>query len=522
MKRENLTDGQLDEHGLSKYAIYLPALSSFYTSTISNYVDPARIPANFENGVDGMNWFLPEIAYFSYKWTLYSAGHAKLDLTKDAIGENMVRNRDKNTSFLLMDSGGYQIATGKWPGDWKANSGCPKAMEKRDQVLTWIDEMGDYGMILDIPTWVTENPKASAACQITTYQEAVDATKFNNEYFIKNRKGVKNGGAKLLNVLQGITHSEAEKWYQTMKQYNDPNIYPDKHFDGWSFGGQNASSPTLMLKRIVSMIHDGVLEEGKHDWVHMLGVSRIEWGLLCTDVQKAVRKYHNKNFTISFDSASPFLATANGQIYTVNEYSDKKRWTFKMDPGPDNKKYSTDSRLYKDAVLQDKFFTHFENSPIIDRCKIGDVCYYKPGMLNKLGKEGRTSWDTFSYAIQMAHNVYKHIVAIQESNRLYETKTKVPSMLIDKITGTRVSDIIDQIFSTKTRDDAFNVISHYDKILSKIVGGSKGYTGKKEINPVTQFQNLFDGFETPTLTPIKEVTPASIVTAQFDTLFSIE
>ena len=31
--------------------------------------------------------------------------------------------------------------------------------------------------------------------QITTLQEAVDATKFNNEYFMKNRKGKDNGGA---------------------------------------------------------------------------------------------------------------------------------------------------------------------------------------------------------------------------------------------------------------------------------------------------------------------------------------
>jgi hypothetical protein len=41
-----------------------------------------------------------------------------------------------------------------------------------------------------------------ATCGITL-QEAVDATKFNNEYFMKHRKGVKNGGARFLNVLQG-------------------------------------------------------------------------------------------------------------------------------------------------------------------------------------------------------------------------------------------------------------------------------------------------------------------------------
>jgi hypothetical protein len=50
--------------------------------------------------------------------------------------------------------------------------------------------VSDYGMILDIPTWVIHDKKASAACQITTLQEAVDATKYNNDYFMKHRKGV--------------------------------------------------------------------------------------------------------------------------------------------------------------------------------------------------------------------------------------------------------------------------------------------------------------------------------------------
>jgi hypothetical protein len=65
-----------------------------------------------------------------------------------------------------------------------------------------MDGVADYGMILDIPTWVIHDKKASAGLwQITTYQEAVDATKFNNDYFMANRKGVKNGGAKFLKCV---------------------------------------------------------------------------------------------------------------------------------------------------------------------------------------------------------------------------------------------------------------------------------------------------------------------------------
>ena len=32
-------------------------------------------------------------------------------------------------------------------------------------------------------------------------------------------------------------------------------------------------------------MHDGLLEEGLHDWMHFLGTSKLEWALLLTDIQ---------------------------------------------------------------------------------------------------------------------------------------------------------------------------------------------------------------------------------------------
>jgi hypothetical protein len=58
------------------------------------------------------------------------------------------------------------------------------------------------------------------------------------------------------------------------------------------------------------------------------------------------------------------------------------------------------------------------SSPIGERMNMGDVCYYKPGDLNKLGKESRTSWDSFSYFMMMAHNIYQHIESVQRANAL--------------------------------------------------------------------------------------------------------
>jgi hypothetical protein len=94
-------------------------------------------------------------------------------------------------------------------------------------------------MTLDIPTWVIHDKNASDKCGITTLEEAVAATKYNNDYYMRHRKGAKNGGMKVLNVLQGANHADADRWYDTMKHYCDPALYPDTHFDGWSMGGQN-------------------------------------------------------------------------------------------------------------------------------------------------------------------------------------------------------------------------------------------------------------------------------------------
>jgi hypothetical protein len=206
----------------SDYAKFLPATSSFYASFIgkqryTNYVDPARIPASFKNGVESLNYLNPDAGAFYYHWCLYSAGHANLDLNKQDYNEDMFRNRNRATSWVLGDSGGFQIGKGKWEGDWD-DPNCPKAMKKRQQVLNWMDTLMDYGMILDIPSWVAKNPDSQRLIGIGSYAEAVQGTYINNDYFINNR----NGNCKFLNVLQGENHAQADDWYSRMKKYCDP------------------------------------------------------------------------------------------------------------------------------------------------------------------------------------------------------------------------------------------------------------------------------------------------------------
>ena len=484
--RDNLTAKQND------YAVFLPALSGFYATYVGKqrhdptYVDPARIPADFEHGIEGMNWLNADQGYFTYKWSLYSAGHADLDTTKIAPKEDMVRNRDRANTFLLGDSGGFQIGKGVWEGNWK-DPNCPKAQKKREQVLTWMDAYMDYGMCLDIPAWVARSPAGQKATGITTYNEAVQGTFINNDWFINNR----NGNCKFLNVLQGENHTDADGWYDHMKKYCDPKQYPDRHFNGWAMGGQNMCDIHLTLRRLVALRFDGLLEKGIHDWMHFLGTSKLEWATLLTDIQRAVRKHHNENFTVSFDCASPFLATANGQIYYEVDTTDQQKWSYRMSPSVDDKKYSNDTRRFRDAVMQDGHFPNFINSPIIQRTEMKDVCIYAPGDLNKIGKEGKTSWDSFSYAIQMGHNVWTHLHAVQEANRQYDNGAK-PSMLMQTEGDLKFfRDIVEDIFATSDRARAEELVEEHSRYWMSIIG-TRGATGKKTLNASTSYNKFFE------------------------------
>jgi len=496
------------------YAIFLPALSGFYATFIGkqrteDYVDPARIPYP---SMESINWLNKKEGLFNYHWTLYSAGHAELDINKDSPKEDMIRNRDRNNSWLLGDSGGFQIGKGVWEGDWK-DPNCPKAQKKREQVLAWMDAYMDYGMILDIPAWVARSPAGAKATGIDNYQDAVNATRINNDYFMKNR----SGSCKFLNVLQGENHADAEDWYQQMKDYCDPKKYTD-HFNGWSMGGQNMCDVHLLLKRLVSLRFDGLLEKGKHDFMHFLGTSKLEWATLLTDVQRAVRKYHNPNFTITFDCASPFLATANGQIYIQTETEDRTKWVYRMVPSIDELKYATDTRNFRDAVIQDGLFKNFTDSPLSKNIKVNDVCIYAEGDKNLIGtpkilkgdvdrdKNGNpildddgnevirtrdsTSWDSFSYAIQMGHNVWSHINAVQEANRQYDDGV-LPAMLVEEqFDRILFRDVVEEIFSTDDRDKANKIIQSYSKFWDTIIG-TRGNTGKRIVNAQTKFGELF-------------------------------
>jgi len=465
----NLTPLQKD------YAVFLPAISSFYSTYIAKqrleeFVPKDRIPAGFDRGIEGMNFLNPEEGYFTYKYALYSAGHAQLDLQKSLVQESMIQQRDRNATMILGDSGGYQIGKGVIKFDWQDFEG-PKANAVRQQILEWLEVTADWSMMLDVPTWACDHihsPKTG----LKTVEDCLEKTRFNNEYFLKNRLGQ----TKFLNVLQGWDWESAEDWYNGVKEYSDPAVWGDKAAEGWAFGGANMCKMHITLKRLMTMREDGLLTN--KNWIHFLGTAQLDWSCYLTSIQRQIRKHINEEITISFDCASPFIATAHGLVYTNAQHT-TKRWSVIMDKAPDNKGLAGSDIPFP-----------FE-SELGRRMTMGDICHYAPGMLNKIGKEGKTSWDSFSYALMMGHNVYCHIVAVQRAQQLMDievakTQEKIKwqewRKLNQKDAGSDeysewvprnvlyFNNFVEDLFNTKTKQEAFDMIDKASAFLKSLEG----------------------------------------------------
>ena len=162
-----------------------------------------------------------------------------------------------------------------------------------------------------------------------------------------------------------------------------------------------------------------------------------------------------------------------------------------MLPSADDKAFAKDTRSFREAVLDKGIFPAFRDSPVSERWMLKDITCYNPGDLNKMKNDPKTSWDSFSYTLQMAHNVWMHIKAVQEANEAYD-KGINPKMLVEeKFDRIAFRDIVNAVFATSSRDEANAVIEEFSRFWMSIIG-TRGATGKKTVNASTQFGNLFE------------------------------
>lgn len=395
------------------YAVYLPAISSFFTiqlkRTTQDHTDP-RVPNGFELGNEGLNFLNPEKSYYHYPYGLYSAGHSYLDTAKSTTEEPMVQQRNRAVTTVLGDSGGFQVAKGVLKLDWTnaKDPNDPSRIELCKKILRWLEHTADWAMTLDIPGFAAV-PPFNKKTGLKSVQDTIDISLLNLDYFVRNRVP---GKTKFLNVLSGTDQRTADDWYESVKHFSDPKFVAanygdaDRTLEGYAFAGINMRNMHIVLKRILKLREDGLLE-GK-GWIHFLGTGKLNWACYLTSIQRMLRKHDSPNITLSFDAASPFVNTAYGQTYTYNFFAPKKFGYF-MDR-------AFDTQALKNSNLPMPF-----NGPIMERLTAGDICCMAEGDPDRNGKlktAESNSWDSQSYLYYMAHSVYNHINAVQEANRL--------------------------------------------------------------------------------------------------------
>ena len=138
----------------------------------------------------------------------------------------------------------------------------------------------------------------------------------NLEFLMRERDGVT--GAKYLNVLQGFSPikgdvagsmASEERWFDAVKHYE---------LGGWSLGGDVGWRGGIyrVLRRIL-LLRDAGLLASPREWLHVLGVSQLTWAVFLTAVQRGIRANVNEGFTVSYDSASPYMMAGRFQQYTI-------------------------------------------------------------------------------------------------------------------------------------------------------------------------------------------------------------
>jgi len=448
-------DLSLDKN--NDYAVYVPAISSSYCHWASQWEKklyqtdaegklkyPNRNPKKISKDAKELYFLNPENGCFHYNAALYSAGHAQInDLNESKYIESVIHSRDRKKTTIVADSGGFQIATGA-SGSSVANFDWANPLSKdndkiRLSILRWMESVADYSMMLDIPTHSIGNPKTS----IKSFRDCLDMTKYNADFFVKNRIP---GATKILNTLQGRYEEEAEIWWNEVKDYP---------FEGWAVGGVSVRNLDLLIRRLIIM-RDGNYIGADREWMHVLGTSRLSTACVLTEIQRAIRKTVYPKFTISFDSATPFVVAAKGFAYTQNAFAGggngrKKRFS-----------YLTEKMIEcVDAVGSDRPFP-FTSAP--GRfMTVGDICTRDPAI-----SKTKTTWDSFSYVLLMWHNLYRQIDAVQEALRIYDMPTEpirpfIPPDVLE------FKEICSEIFTSENAIDTINK----NKTLLQSVSGVK-------------------------------------------------
>lgn len=355
---------------------------------------------------------------------LLSAGHA--DLEGRRAGSHWWYKKKQPGITRITDSGGFQLAVGTWLIE--VNETNPKFLELRQRIFQWQQQHSDYAVTLDLPSTVFLHPRAVAATGARTFQDCITAAQNNNRYYLENS----TGQCRWLNALQGRTFQECDTYYQALRADNQPA--PDRdHCRGWAFGGIHTWVFAATLRRIIDIKFDGLLDTTER--IHMLGRSRLEHTLAYNLIQQ-----HIPEVPITYDSASPYLMAAKGQILTGWRLDERMTMTSQPIPWK-----PSDLSVSQPATVK----YQGQPSKIIQLLDQQDII---------VTDKNRSGLDTLSYVLLQHHNVD---VMLQSQQAVAEAwsqgyRNQQFTMHPD------IENIVADILQAATRQQAHQLLERYN------------------------------------------------------------
>lgn len=407
---------------------YLPSLQPNWVSSVKRSLYDYR--DHIEHGsfasLDEFNWYDGSKPRFHHPYALYSPGHAELDLDKARAVDKLLFERDRDRTFLLADSGGFQVGKGAWPFE--------QTSKYVTKVLRWQEAIADLAVILEVPTWLKVNGS------FIEFEKAIDLTNENLKAYAQQA----TGKVKFLNTLHGKTYDEGRRWFDKTRWFND-----EGHAVGWCFSSIFSNNLYEALRLLIYMIE----QEHYPRYLHFLGQGTAQSAVIASIMRRtvaraypeALKQQHDGNvLNVTVDASSEFL--------TIGRFMGIYERTIEADSGKSN----VSPFIIKSSKFEGEDRSRFpaeRTYPDVDGPVLGK---YKKGVkfgdiLAPVNSKTKSSnnLDEVSLAILIAHNLWVKLDAIERMVKLESALRRIHYGMEEQATY-EFADIISRLLHSST------------------------------------------------------------------------
>lgn len=269
-------------------AMFAPALQDGYLSVASG--KGGRAVPSWMQKTD-LDFLKTSSPFFHHPVALYSAGHVT---NYKKMLPPMLSARDKSNTVIIGDSGGFQYATG---------ARTLNSVHELEPIFDWLVHNTDIAVTFDVPPWTADEP----GTRWTSYGECLADTLTYLEFIERANKTEKHP---FLNVLQGATLNQAERWYEAVKHFD---------FYGWAFAHETKYDFHIALHLIGMILRDFEDKYRERElWIHFLGVSDLQTFVLMDQLQTSLRRrLGHERVQITSDTSSYFQSAGKYGQYST-------------------------------------------------------------------------------------------------------------------------------------------------------------------------------------------------------------